>query len=616
MRTLLIAFFILFQLLLTAQTPLPNQTSTLFAGSGVCETCHAAAGNVLTTSTGRDICPVTQWRSTMMANAAKDPLWQAKVSAESAAHPALQSVLETKCTSCHCPMGKTEAFYNGAGSFILSQGTEDPLSMDGVSCTLCHQIRSDGLNHDSTFSAHFPLNNSHEIFGPFENPLTQQMISQSGFEPFHSDHISSSRLCATCHTLFTPYVDNQGNVAGLFPEQTPFLEWRNSSYVADGQSCQSCHMPAVEEAMTIATRPPWLATLRQPIYEHELAGGNAFMGQILRNNSELLEVAATAQQLDSTILKSEQKLREAVDVLFSGYFAHDTLIVDVTLENHAGHKFPTGFPCRRAWVYVRVDDSNGNTIFESGNWDEEGRILQPDQLWQPHYESISQPEQVQIYQALMKDVDDELTYTLLRGAAYLKDNRIPPHGYTSGGPDELYIAVTGNAVEDNNFNRFLTGDEGSATDLISYKIPAISGNLYAVTVKLCYQTMAPRFADDLFTYDTPQTILFEGMYDQQNNLPQILFHETQNIIATSINNHTHKDIHISPNPVTSSVVISGFQGTVKSVRIFSGSGEEYFIKKTTEDNILILDMSTLSPGVYIIYFNDGEDAFSRKVIRR
>jgi len=133
MRTLLTAIFILSQLVLVAQTPLPNETSNLFAGSGVCQTCHAADGVVFTTSTGRDISPITQWRSTMMANAAKDPLWQAKVSAESAAHPALQSVLETKCTSCHCPLGKTEAFYNGAGSFLLSEAIEDPLSMDGVS---------------------------------------------------------------------------------------------------------------------------------------------------------------------------------------------------------------------------------------------------------------------------------------------------------------------------------------------------------------------------------------------------------------------------------------------------------------------------------------------------
>ncbi len=616
MRTLLIALFFLSQLIVAAQTPLPTETSTLFAGSGVCEICHLAGNNALITSTGRDISPITQWRSTMMANAAKDPLWQAKVSAESIANPNLQSVLETKCTSCHCPMGKTEAFYNGAGSFLLSQSTEDPLSMDGASCTLCHQIRAYGLNHDSTFTANFPLNDSHEVFGPYENPVAQPMIVQSGYEPLYSDHISSSRLCATCHTLFTPYVDNQGNVAGLFPEQTPFLEWRNSIYVEEGHSCQYCHMPAVEDAMKIATLPPWLAELRQPIYEHELAGGNVFMGEILRDNIELLEISATAQQLDSTIDKAKRKLMEAVEVSFSGYTANDTLTVDVTLENHTGHKFPTGFPSRRTWIYLRVDDSNGTTIFESGNWDEDGRILQQNELWQSHYNYISQPEQVQIYQALMMDVDSELTYTLLRGAAYLKDNRIPPHGYISGGSDEPHIAITGNAAEDNNFNKFPDGNEGSATDIISYKIPAISGYPYTVSVKLCYQTIAPNFADDLFAYNTPQTISFAAMYDQQKNLPQIIYQDSQTITGTSIRNHSHKGLHISPNPVTSSLAISGFHGTVKSVQVFSCSGKEYFVNSKTENNILKLNMSSLSPGIYIIGFNDGEDAYFEKVLKK
>ncbi|MEZ4765321.1 MAG: hypothetical protein R3C26_19700 [Calditrichia bacterium] len=39
----------------------------------------------------------------MMANA-KDPLFRAKVSAEVAENPALQAVIEDKCTTCHAPI--------------------------------------------------------------------------------------------------------------------------------------------------------------------------------------------------------------------------------------------------------------------------------------------------------------------------------------------------------------------------------------------------------------------------------------------------------------------------------------------------------------------------------
>ncbi len=49
-----------------------------FSGSGICALCHSR----LTDEAGTDVSNDAQWRSTMMANAAKDPLWQAKISAE------------------------------------------------------------------------------------------------------------------------------------------------------------------------------------------------------------------------------------------------------------------------------------------------------------------------------------------------------------------------------------------------------------------------------------------------------------------------------------------------------------------------------------------------------
>jgi len=83
---------------------LPTETSILFSGAGNCSLCHIAGGGAFTTQAGTDISPTTLWRSTMMANAARDPLWQAKVTAEVAEHPALQTVIEDKCTTCHRPM--------------------------------------------------------------------------------------------------------------------------------------------------------------------------------------------------------------------------------------------------------------------------------------------------------------------------------------------------------------------------------------------------------------------------------------------------------------------------------------------------------------------------------
>ena len=206
--TLLVFVICDFNSLVFAQQ-LPTATSNLFSGSGNCALCHSAGNGAFITQSNTDISPITLWRSTMMSNAAKDPLWQAKVKAEVEENPALQSIIEDKCLTCHAPMGRTEAIYNGASHFSFSEAMNDELSMDGVSCTLCHQIQAGNFGIES-FSGKYQISNVHEIFGPYQSPLSMPMFNAVGFTPVFSDHVHSSELCATCHTLFTPYLDNEG----------------------------------------------------------------------------------------------------------------------------------------------------------------------------------------------------------------------------------------------------------------------------------------------------------------------------------------------------------------------------------------------------------------------
>ena len=124
-----------------AQPNLPSGYSTLFSGSGECVMCHASNGTIMMEG-NEDISPVTQWRSSMMAHASKDPLWQAKVAAEVDANPALQSVIEDKCTTCHAPLGRTEEMYTTGEPYTFNEAMNNALALDGVSCTLCHQIQT------------------------------------------------------------------------------------------------------------------------------------------------------------------------------------------------------------------------------------------------------------------------------------------------------------------------------------------------------------------------------------------------------------------------------------------------------------------------------------------
>ena len=56
---------------------------SLFAHSEECQACH----NNLTSPAGEDASIGVSWRSTMMANSARDPYWQASVRRETLDHP-------------------------------------------------------------------------------------------------------------------------------------------------------------------------------------------------------------------------------------------------------------------------------------------------------------------------------------------------------------------------------------------------------------------------------------------------------------------------------------------------------------------------------------------------
>ena len=510
---------------LAAQT-LPTAVSTLFSGSGNCAVCHqpgAPNPSALRDSHGNDISPVTLWRSTMMANAAKDPFWQAKVTAEVAAHPQYQQFIEDKCTTCHAPLGRTEAHFNGQQYYSLAEMQSDVLALDGVSCTSCHQIKDTNLGTPESFSGHYIIENDRTIYGPFQNPLTTPMQNSVNYTPVFGEQVHTSDLCATCHTLFTPTLDNNGNIVGEIAEQTPYLEWRNSAYPGMDAQCQECHMPHLNSPVVISNRPMSLSG-RAPFAKHYFVGANIFMLNVLKSHGAEIGVSATAAQFDSTIARTLDLLQKETVELSTQYkwISNDSLEVKVAIQNKAGHKFPTGYPSRRAWVYLGLFQ-NEQPLFESGNWDPQtGEIIGLDVPFEPHYNVIKSSDQVQVYQAVMQDVDGNVTYTLLRGASYVKDNRIPPVGFTSQGSFYDSTAIAGFAQSDPNFN-IHNGTEGSGADTVVYRI----GNLnrtesYRLNVQMLYQSIAPRFVEDLFQYTTPEVQTFQGYYQQADKSPIVI----------------------------------------------------------------------------------------------
>jgi hypothetical protein len=113
------------------------------------------------------------------------------------------------------------------------------------------------------------------------------------------------------------------------------------------------------------------------------------------------------------------------------------LTIDVAVQNLTGHKLPTGFPSRRAWLNVVVRDRNGAIVFESGALSADGRIEGNDNdadplKYEPHFRDIRRAEDVEIYESIIGDADGRVTTGLLTGTRYLKDNRLLPRGIRQG----------------------------------------------------------------------------------------------------------------------------------------------------------------------------------------
>lgn len=533
-------------------TGLPEGYNTLFAGSGVCRKCHGfdTLGVASVDMNGHDVNVVSDWRSTMMANAAKDPFWRAKVSHEVLLYPQHQTAIENKCTSCHAPLGHFNAIHLGTDSYSIAEMEADLLALDGVSCLACHQ-QSDV---EPEFSGHLQFDTFKVAYGPFEFPLVSPMITETGYKPVYSPHISDANVCAGCHTLITETLDFDGNPSGdHFVEQATYHEWLNSVY-ADSVSCQACHMPNLDKwpvhLVTGSQTDP-----RNPFYLHELVGGNVTMLKLLGENIETLGLTATQEQFNETIEKTlfllQQKTLKADLQLVSRSDAE--AVFELSLTNLAGHKFPSGYPSRRAFVEFFVATESGDTLFHSGSFDNSDYELygqNPD--YEPHYDTIVSEDQVQIFELVMGDVNGAVTTVLLRAKSPIKDNRLPPIGFTQlhGAYDTTLFA--GNVLNDANFNRTSAGLEGSGSDRITFIIPTDGSTspLFA-TAKVWYQSVPPKWNKELFSNSSNEIDLFKGLLNEADRSPVLVAQDTvwvDPVVASNESASASKRALVSPVP--------------------------------------------------------------------
>ncbi|WP_028485865.1 Calx-beta domain-containing protein [Thiomicrorhabdus chilensis] len=598
-------------------------TRGVFTNASTCASCHTGTTTVMNYD-NTDISPPTQWKHSVMAHSLNDPYYNAVVEEEVHIFPDKKVFIEDTCLRCHAPMASTHAHQtltglvddptglSPDGGYPFETAMSDPHAREGISCTACHQMQDPTItdpiknaeeNLLASMSGHYIIKSEADnndagiapsIFGPFKSPIGSNMQTQTGYMPQYAAHISESAMCATCHNLYTPTLDlngdphlvttAEGDKIAQFPEQTPYWDWLNSIYSdvnnpQGNKTCQACHMAQPEPGYTTPiTTKPTSASARPDAAKddadtvfsvHEFVGGNSYLLGLLKTYMEELGIAdkTTETGFDEKIAQTRSMLESAASLEVTSSLAGNELTVPVTITNLTGHRLPTSFPSRRMWVHLTVTDTNSDTvIFESGAVDANGRLAKDNDItgfiqsacleinketgfdsladgcYEAHHDVIDDASQVQIYEPVLGDVNGDITHVLLHANEYIKDNRIPPIGWTLDNrhanpvtPGQYDDDVTGLAAGDTNFASGKDGSGSDGKDTVTYRIDTngFTGP-FAIEVELLYQSIRPSFVYSMHADDVEHGGIdgdshvrrFKYMYEENPPVPEVL--ATQN----------------------------------------------------------------------------------------
>lgn len=230
---------------------------------------------------------------------------------------------------------------------------------------------------------------------------------------------------------------------------------------------------------------------RQPFGRHVLAGGNVMVLGMMRDL-----FPEEAEDLGRKQAQTRELLGTALSLGIKAERAGGICEITVSVSNNTGHKLPTGYPSRRIWLHLTARDAAGGVVFESGAGEPSAGEIAGLRGLEPHHARIDSANQVMIYETGTADTDGNVTFSLLRAAGYVKDNRLLPAGFdlTRDLPEEIdanSIAPVGLAGD----RRFEPGGH-----TVVFVAPS---NAEAVAVEALYQSIKPSHATAAADGDSP-----------------------------------------------------------------------------------------------------------------
>jgi hypothetical protein len=478
-----------------------------------CATCH---GNY---DSAKE--PYFNWQGSMMANAARDPLFLANmtIANQDAANSG------DLCLRCHFSRGWL------AGRSVPTDGSRmEEEDKHGINCALCHRmvnpvyVAGVSPTNDLPILNALPFDGTNYGNGMFvidpnglrRGPYTNSVLGHDSLgSPFHR----TAAFCGTCHDVSNPaftkdengvYQPNAFNAPSatfsphfMAPVERTFSEWLASDYNTtngvyapqfagsrpDGKvsTCQHCHMRTTSGYVANTNVNPGIP-LRTDMGLHDMTGGSVWLAGLMTNQSN----AAAAQ---AGIARANFMLTNAATLTVGD----SNGLVKVTVTNECGHKLPTGYPeGRRVWVNVQFFDAATNLLGESGAYNTSTGVLTHDtaaKIYEVH------PGIDTNISGLLGLAADASLHFVLNNKIY-EDNRIPPRGFSNAVFELFGGAPVGHSYAD-----------GQYWDDSLYALPA---GATRAEVNLYYQSTSKEFVEFLRDENTTDA-KGQEMFDLWNN---------------------------------------------------------------------------------------------------
>lgn len=478
-----------------------------------CDNCHGGYNQAVE--------PAFNWRGSMMAQAARDPLYFACLAIANQDAPESGDL----CIRCHAPDG----WLNGRSIPTDGSALNDN-DREGVQCDFCHKLVQPSLigvnpypddadytagtfTSDQDYLAQLTIippqsgngmyiaHSANAKRGPFVDAEAKHKMNYS---PFHSE----SDICATCHDVSNPvYTRNADgtyspnplgspspdfNTYMMLPVERTYSEWKMSAFntpegvpsdvfggnKANVSTCQDCHMRDVSGYGANKKGIPYRTDL--PL--HDMTGGNTFIPDLV---AHLYPDEVDHAALDAGKARALAMLKSAATVELTTTTNANDISAEVTVTNNTGHKLPSGYPeGRRIWINLKAYDIDGILLYESGAYDTATAELT--KTGTKIYEiKLGMSEEI----AAAASADGIKTYTpgesfhFVLNDLVVKDNRIPPMGFTNANFDAIQSPV----VE-------YSYDDGQHWDNTTYLLPL---ETFHIKVQLLYQTVSKEYVEFL-----------------------------------------------------------------------------------------------------------------------